>query len=137
MEQTYDLLATILETWQTTANDKYSSSSQQAINALFKAFNRMVLLRISDLDATTASSSQIVDFLNYCVHYQKLLLSSANTDIDFLRCFCYHLYTFMRIRDPIVQATTMNVSIELHVAAFFRLYTQVTTHPNHRSYGNF
>jgi hypothetical protein len=113
MEQTYDLLATILETWQTTANDKYSSSSQQAINVLFKAFNRMVLLRISDLDTNTASANQIVDFLNYCVHYQKLVLSSANTDMDFLRCFCYHLYTFMRIRDPTVQATTMNVRISL------------------------
>ncbi|KAI9289228.1 hypothetical protein BC943DRAFT_300701 [Umbelopsis sp. AD052] len=109
MEQTYDLLATILETWQTTVNEKYSSSSQQAISFLFKAFNRMVLLRISDLDATTASANQIVDFLNYCVHYQKLLLSSANTDLDFLRCFCYHLYLFMRIRDPTVQATTMNL----------------------------
>jgi beige protein homolog 1 len=115
MEQTYDLLATILETWQTTVNEKYSSSSQQAINALFKAFNRMVLLRISDLNATTASANEIVDFLNYCVHYQKLLLSPANTDMDFLRCFCYHLYTFMRIRDLTVQATTMNVRVQLRV----------------------
>jgi hypothetical protein len=110
MEQTYDLLATILETCQIYMEGKFNSSSQHAINALFKAFNRMVLLRISDLDANSASANQIVDFLNHCVHHQKILLSSENYDMDFLRCFCYHLYTFMQIRDPSVQATTMNVS---------------------------
>src|ERR1700722_8786637 len=82
MEQTYDLLATILETCQTTMGGKFNSSSQVAINVLFKAFDRMVLLRISDLYANRASAKQIVDFLNHCVHHQKLLLSSANYDMD-------------------------------------------------------
>ncbi|KAJ2958896.1 hypothetical protein NQZ79_g5615 [Umbelopsis isabellina] len=106
MEQTYDLLATILELYQSEAEGKVNKT---AVLALFKAFNRMILLRISDLDSGKASPIQIVDFLNHCIHHQKILFNASNTDMDFLRCFCYHLYIFMQIRDPTVQATTMNL----------------------------
>jgi hypothetical protein len=110
LEQTYDLLATILELYQSEAEGKVNKT---AVLALFKAFNRMILLRISDLDSGKASPKQIVDFLNHCIHHQKILFNASNTDMDFLRCLCYHLYIFMQIREPTVQATTMNVSIEL------------------------
>lgn len=106
MEQTYDLLATILEIYQSEVEGKVNKT---AVLALFKAFNRMILLRISDLDSGKASPVQIVDFMNHCIHHQKILFNASNTDMDFLRCFCYHLYIFMQIRDPTVQATTMNV----------------------------
>ncbi|CAM0141774.1 unnamed protein product [Umbelopsis sp. WA50703] len=106
LEQTYDLLATILELYQSEAEGKVNKT---AVLALFKAFNRMILLRISDLDSGKASPKQIVDFLNHCIHHQKILFNASNTDMDFLRCLCYHLYIFMQIREPTVQATTMNL----------------------------
>ncbi|KAI8342552.1 hypothetical protein BC941DRAFT_345396 [Chlamydoabsidia padenii] len=113
-EQTYDLLATILETLYSMDTGGGSfvgrrGPSDQTASTLYKAFNRMVLLKISDLEQGGMEANQIVAFLNYCIHHQKIILSDKNTDQEFLRCFCYHLYQFLSSSDDTIKNDALNV----------------------------
>ncbi|ORZ26124.1 hypothetical protein BCR42DRAFT_315828 [Absidia repens] len=113
-EQTYDLLATILETLYSMDTGGGGlvgrrGLSDQTISTLYKAFNRMVLLKISDLEQGGMEVGQIVAFLNYCIHHQKIILSTRNTDQEFLRCFCYHLYQFLSSPDDTIKMDALNV----------------------------
>jgi nitrite reductase/ring-hydroxylating ferredoxin subunit len=115
-EQTYDLLATILETLYSMDNGGGGlvgrrGISDQTASTLYRAFNRMVLLKISDLEQGGMESDQIVAFLNYCIHHQKIILSGRNTDQEFLRCFCYHLYQFLSSSDDAIKKDALNVSM--------------------------
>ncbi|KAG0176918.1 hypothetical protein DFQ29_005470 [Apophysomyces sp. BC1021] len=104
-EQTYDLLATVLEA----LHRDFSSRNEQTVGVLYRAFNRMVLLKISDLEQGDFSTEQIVAFLNYCIHHQKIILSTRNTDNEFLRSFCYHLYQFLLVNDDAVKNDSINI----------------------------
>ncbi|KAI9309603.1 hypothetical protein BJ944DRAFT_154039 [Cunninghamella echinulata] len=109
-EQTYDLLATILEALNTLeTNTSRRGSSEQTTSTLLKAFNRMVLLKISDLEQGDMMADQIRAFLNYCIHHQKIIFSVKNTDQEFLRCFCYHLYQFLLSNDANIKNDALNV----------------------------
>ncbi|KAF7722919.1 hypothetical protein EC973_002599 [Apophysomyces ossiformis] len=103
-EQTYDLLATVLETLHRDS----SSRNDQTVGMLYHAFNRMLLLRISELEQGDFVPEEIVAFLNYCIHHQKIILSTRNSDNEFLRSFCYHLYQFLLSNDDAVKGEAIN-----------------------------
>lgn len=109
-EQTYDLLASILERLISPEFSGRSKPSNQTLQILYRSFNRMILLKISDLEQVDMPAEQIVAFLNYCIHHQKIILSARNTDLEFLRCFCYHLYQFLLVDDNTVKMDAANVS---------------------------
>lgn len=109
-EQTYDLLASILERLISPEFSGKSKPSNQTLQILYRSFNRMILLKISDLEQVDMPAEQIVAFLNYCIHHQKIILSARNTDLEFLRCFCYHLYQFLLVDDNTVKIDAANVS---------------------------
>lgn len=110
-ELTYDLLASIMENFQSPEfYARYGPSSTQTTAMFYKSFNRMILLKISDLEQEDMPSEQISAFLNYCIHHQKIILSSRNTDLNFLRCFCYHLYLFLLFDDENIRNDAANVS---------------------------
>lgn len=110
-EQTYDLLASIMENLQSPDfYARYGPSSPQTVATFYKSFNRMILLKISDLEQEDMPSEQISAFLNYCIHHQKIILSSRNTDLNFLRCFCYHLYLFLLFDDENIKNDAANVN---------------------------
>ena len=110
-EQTYDLLATLLELLHSdNVVNRYNANDTPVIT-LYRAFNRMILVKISDLESGDQESIKTVAFLDYCIHHQKIILSSKNADMDFLRCFCYHLYRYLLSNDRRVKDSAANVSI--------------------------
>ncbi|KAI8092540.1 uncharacterized protein BX664DRAFT_259855 [Halteromyces radiatus] len=110
-EQTYDLLATILETLHSLDGTGIMGRRglSDTVATLYRAFNRMVLLKISDLEQGDMVADQIGAFLNYCIHHQKIILSPKNTDQEFLRCFCYHLYQFLSSSNQTISNDALNV----------------------------
>ncbi|KAL0082183.1 hypothetical protein F4703DRAFT_1739478 [Phycomyces blakesleeanus] len=107
-EQTYDLLASVLESLNTNNTSSRYGPSENTITMLYRAFNRMILLKISELEQGVIDSEQISAFLGYCIHHQKIILSPKNTDMEFLRCLCYHLYQFLMMHDDNVRADAAN-----------------------------
>ncbi|OAD02252.1 hypothetical protein MUCCIDRAFT_143984 [Mucor lusitanicus CBS 277.49] len=108
-EQTYDLLATLLEILHT---DEFSSRygvNDASVAAIYRAFNRMILVKISDLEHGDLDSLKTVAFLDYCIHHQKIILSAKNNDVEFLKCFCYHLYRYLLSNDDKVRDAAANM----------------------------
>lgn len=109
-EQTYDLVATLLEILH---SDKYVNrygANDASVQTLYRAFNRMILVKISDLEHGELDSVKTVAFLDYCIHHQKIILSSKNNDMEFLKCFCYHLYRYLLSNDDKIKDSAANVS---------------------------
>lgn len=108
-EQTYDLLATILETLHM---DEFSSRygiNDASVTAIYRAFNRMILVKISDLEHGDLDSLKTVAFLDYCIHHQKIILSIKNNDVEFMKCFCYHLYRYLLSNDNKIRDSAANM----------------------------
>lgn len=110
-EQVYEFLAAILETLQSFEIAGIKSSSDQALTTLYRTFNRIIMLKISDLEQGDMTAESINALLGKCIYHQKIILSVYNTDSEFLRCFCYHLYKFMLFTDESVRGTAMNVCL--------------------------
>ncbi|KAI8385019.1 uncharacterized protein BYT42DRAFT_493499 [Radiomyces spectabilis] len=108
-EQTYDLLAMILEALHSPSLLKRYGTNDTNVHLLYHSFNRMVLLKLSDLESSDMATQRIDAFLNYCIHHQKIILSSKNTDTEFLRCFCYHIYQFLLCNDDKVKIGAVNI----------------------------
>ncbi|KAI8062663.1 hypothetical protein BC940DRAFT_244066 [Gongronella butleri] len=109
-EQTYDLLATVLETLMRLEEEqKRRAPPDHVVATLYKSFNRMVLLKISDLEQDDMPIDQMAAFLNYCIHHQKIILNANNKDQEFLRCFCYHLYHFLVDHDDSLKNDALNI----------------------------
>ncbi|GAA5797770.1 hypothetical protein HPULCUR_003165 [Helicostylum pulchrum] len=106
-EQTYDLLATILEILHM---DEFYGSSDSSLVTLYRAFNRMILVKISDLEYGELDAVKTTAFLEYCIHHQKIILSAKNSDTEFMKCFCYHLYRYLLSNDDKVRDAAANVS---------------------------
>lgn len=121
-EQTYDLLASILENLHASDFFGRSGPSSQTVTALYKAFNRMILLKLFDLEQNDLATEQTTAFLTYCIHHQKIILSARNTDLDFLRCFCYHLYQFLLSDNDAVKNDAASVSEFLLFGVMADLY---------------
>jgi hypothetical protein len=110
-EQTYDLLATLLEILHMDEFNYYGPTDP-SMSRLYRAFNRMILVKISDLEHGDLDSVKIVAFLEYCIHHQKIILSPKNGDIEFLKCFCYHLYRYLISNDEKIRDAAANVSLK-------------------------
>ncbi|KAI9243795.1 hypothetical protein BY458DRAFT_448104 [Sporodiniella umbellata] len=105
-EQTYDLLATLLEMLQF---DEYEySASDSLLNGFYRPFNRVILARISDLEYE-GDLTKVAAFLDYCIHHQKVILSPKNTDMEFIKCFCYHLYYYLQSTDRQVKDSAASI----------------------------
>lgn len=109
-EQTYDLLATLLEILHTDEFNGRYGIHDNSVSTLYRAFNRMILVKISDLEHGELDALKTVAFLEYCIHHQKIILSPKNNDMDFLRCFCYHLYRYLLSNDEKIRDAAANVS---------------------------
>lgn len=110
-EQTYDLLATLLEILHTDEFNGRSGHHDSSVSTLYRSFNRMILVKISDLEHGELDALKTVAFLEYCIHHQKIILSSKNNDMDFLKCFCYHLYRYLLSSDEKIRDAAANVSL--------------------------
>ncbi|GAN06509.1 beige/BEACH domain-containing protein [Mucor ambiguus] len=108
-EQTYDLLATLLEILHTDEFNSRYGVNDVSVVAIYRAFNRMILVKISDLEHGDLDSLKTVAFLDYCIHHQKIILSAKNNDMEFLKCFCYHLYRYLLSNDDKVCDAAANM----------------------------
>ncbi|KAG1351442.1 hypothetical protein G6F62_002976 [Rhizopus arrhizus] len=105
-EQTYDLLATILEMLQF---EEYNYNANDSLMiGFYRSFNRMILARVSELEYGD-DSTKITTFLDYCIHHQKVILSAKNTDMEFLKCFCYHLYYYLQSSDSQIKDAAASI----------------------------
>lgn len=109
-EQTYDLLATLLEILHMDEFNSRYGTNDASIHTIYRAFNRMILVKISDLEHGELDALKTVAFLDYCIHHQKIILSAKNSDIEFLKCYCYHLYRYLLSSDDRVKDSAANVS---------------------------
>jgi hypothetical protein len=71
------------------AKQKLIKSSESNIAALRRSFNRLVLFQLSEVEDI------VIALLDRVLFWQKILFSSANQDVDFVRMFCFHLYVFL------------------------------------------
>ncbi|KAL9550165.1 hypothetical protein PS6_005689 [Mucor atramentarius] len=108
-EQTYDLLATLLEILHMDEFSSRYSANDASVVAIYRAFNRMILVKISDLEHGDLDSLKTVAFLDYCIHHQKIILSAKNNDMEFMKCFCYHLYRYLLSNDDKVRDSAANM----------------------------
>ncbi|KAI8082151.1 hypothetical protein BDF21DRAFT_338087 [Thamnidium elegans] len=108
-EQTYDLLATILEILHMDEFYSKYGSNDSSLVTLYRAFNRMILVKISDLEYGELDTIKTTAFLEYCMHHQKIILSAKNSDMEFMKCFCYHLYRYLLSNDDKVRDAAANM----------------------------
>jgi hypothetical protein len=106
-EQTYDLLATVLEIILAGDPPRALDSS---IALIYGSLNRMILVKIANLEQDEGDAQKLIAFLDYCIHHQKVILSEKNSDVEFLKCFCYHLYGCLTSNNESVQESAVNVS---------------------------
>lgn len=77
------------------AKQKLVKSSESHIITLRKAFNRLVLFQLSEIEDSNGAEDVTIALLDRILFWQAVLFSDANQDGDFLRMFCYHLYVFL------------------------------------------
>ncbi|KAI9845074.1 MAG: hypothetical protein M1837_005078 [Sclerophora amabilis] len=65
----------------------------QTIASMRSVFQRVTLLRLSELDESDDDESATLSFLEKMMYWQTIILSHENTEIEFLRLICYLLYT--------------------------------------------
>ena len=109
-EQTYDLLATLLEILHVDEFNRYGVGDPSIVT-IYRAFNRMILVKISDLEHGELDATKTVAFLEYCIHHQKIILSAKNGDVEFMKCFCYHLYRYLLSNNEKIRDAAANVSV--------------------------
>lgn len=64
----------------------------QAILSIKTAFISIVLLRLSELDNLQAPEDEVLSFMNKLLYWQTIVLSSGDSQEDFLKLICYQLY---------------------------------------------
>jgi hypothetical protein len=50
------------------------------------------------------------EILDKMIYHQKVIFSQYNTDIEFLKCLCYHLYKCLLYDNQEIKAISTNVS---------------------------
>ncbi|KAG1474371.1 hypothetical protein G6F56_000395 [Rhizopus delemar] len=108
IEQTYNLLTTLLEYLHSGEHNNRYSANNSSIISFYQSLNRMILTQMSALEHNE-KTVKITAFLNYCIHHQKVILSEKNTDIEFLKCFCYCLYNYLQSSDDKVKDAATNM----------------------------
>jgi beige protein homolog 1 len=77
------------------AKQKFVKSSESNVTVLRKVFNRLVLFQLSEIEDVNAVEELTIALLDRILFWQKVLFSSTNQDMEFIRMFCYHLYVFL------------------------------------------
>ena len=77
------------------SKQKVLKSSESCIATLRKVFNRLILFQLSETEDVDAAEEMTIALLDRILFWQKVLFSSANQDMEFIRMFCYHLYVFL------------------------------------------
>ncbi|KAI9471033.1 MAG: hypothetical protein EXX96DRAFT_491090 [Benjaminiella poitrasii] len=108
-EQTYDLLATTIEILHADGYNTQYEANNYSVILLYRSFNRMIQVKIADLEHAETDVSKTVAFLDYCIHHQKIIMSSKSADMEFLKCFCYHLYRYLLSNDNRVRDSAANL----------------------------
>ena len=93
-EDTVEFLAHILEYLQlpNVSSMKSVRLCSQTISSLRVILSRIVLLRLSELDESE-SGTILVAFLNKLAYWQTVIFPVQDSQRDFLRLFCYLLYS--------------------------------------------
>jgi len=74
--------------------------------ALMKLFNRILLYQ---LEESHNNSERKMMFATRIIYYQKVILGSANTDLEFFRSICCYLYQYLYDTNQDVQIISMNI----------------------------
>ncbi|OBT91582.1 hypothetical protein VE01_10403 [Pseudogymnoascus verrucosus] len=70
----------------------------QAIQTIRSTFLRVVLLRLSEIDAAGVTEEEAALFMNKLLYWQTIFLSAEASEGEFLKLMCYQLY--MKLVDP-------------------------------------
>ncbi|KFY47299.1 hypothetical protein V494_00054 [Pseudogymnoascus sp. VKM F-4513 (FW-928)] len=70
----------------------------QAIQGIRSTFLRVVLLRLSEIDAVGVTEEEAALFMNKLLYWQTIFLSAEASEGEFLKLMCYQLY--MKLVDP-------------------------------------
>ena len=108
--QIFDFLTIVLEGIQRIDDTSGKRSSDQWITSLYRTLNRIILFGLSETDQMSVDASVIDDILDKIIYHQKVIFSPYNTDIDFLKCLCHHLYKCLLHNNQEIRTTSTNVS---------------------------
>ncbi|RFU32414.1 hypothetical protein B7463_g3946, partial [Scytalidium lignicola] len=64
----------------------------QAILSIKATFLSIVLLRLSELDNAQTPEDEVLEFMKKLLYWQTIVLSSCESQEDFLKLICYQLY---------------------------------------------
>lgn len=106
----FDFLIIVLEGIQRIDNANGKRASDQWIISLYRSLNRIILFGLSEIDQMQIDASVTDEILDKMIYHQKVIFSPYNTDIDFLKCLCYHLYKCLLYDDQEIKTTSTNVS---------------------------
>ncbi|KAL9101653.1 MAG: hypothetical protein Q9163_003109 [Psora crenata] len=109
-EDTLEFLANILEYLQLpeVSSIKSVRLCNQTITSIRAILCRIVLLRLSEIDEGT-SAAALVTFLNRLAYWQTVLVPVEGLQDDFLRLFCYLLYSRLGSSEEQVQVAAANM----------------------------
>lgn len=112
-ESVLNFAGTILEYLQRpdVAKIKSVRLCSQAILAIRTIVLRVVLLRLSELD-DSSSEKDIISFMDRLSYWQTVLLSTEETQADFLRLVCYLLY---------IKLISRHAKVRLAAASLWRI----------------
>jgi hypothetical protein len=92
--------------------DTYSAIESLPVTALgilHKQCARSVLYCFAILNESSINISEIQILLSRCIHYQSILFSPKNSDIDLLKCICHHLWKLIMSNDHDVSISAHNL----------------------------
>ncbi|CAG8486905.1 4172_t:CDS:10 [Ambispora leptoticha] len=108
--QLYELITIVLEATQRQeeANGK-QRASDSTMNTLYRSLNRIIVFKLHEISQISPEVSMIIEMLTQLIYHQKIIFGQYNTDIDFLRCLCYHLYKFLLYENQDVKKSSMSI----------------------------
>ncbi|CAB4400230.1 unnamed protein product [Rhizophagus irregularis] len=108
-KQIFDFLTVVLEGIQRIDNANNANgkrASDQWIVSLYRSLNRTILFGLSEMDKMPIDADEILDKM---IYHQKVIFSQYNTDIEFLKCLCYHLYKCLLYDNQEIKAISTNI----------------------------
>ena len=109
-EVVIDFLGSILEYVQRPDIQQLKSVRlcSEVITSIRIVVSRIVLLRLSELDETQ-SDANAVSFLDKLTYWQTILFATESTQEEFLKLFCYLLYTKLMSTDERTRGAATNL----------------------------
>ncbi|CAG8480599.1 18870_t:CDS:10, partial [Gigaspora margarita] len=104
--QMYDFITTILERIDDSNGKR---TNDQWIAALYRSLDRIILFKLLEIENSSSDTSVITEMLEKLIYHQRVIFSPYNTDVDFLRCLCYHLYKYLIYDHQDVKTNSTNV----------------------------